>query len=372
MRIGYGVTAWARGATAGHLDGIGVYTHALHAALSRDTHHPHQISPFAFGQEAPELACGVPALFKPRVSRHLVQAALFRRRMACAVDVFHATDHYIPLLRDVPVVATVMDLIPFLHPEWVSSGLRPLKNWLFKRSILSADHLITISEHSKGDLIRYLNVPAEKISVTPLGVDACYFTQIEADVRQAALRRYALSPDFFLFIGTLQPRKNVHTLLDAHALLPLSVQQAHPVVIVGREGWGVDALLPRLRQLEQVGTVRWLDYVPQDDVMALLQSARALTFVSLYEGFGLPVLEAFAAGCPVIASNTTSIPEVAGDAACLVDPNSPRAIADAMLCLLEDDAYRVHLIAQGRARAAQFTWDACAKATREAYQTVMK
>ena len=372
-RLGYGVTAWARGVTDGHLDGIGVYTQALHKALSRRLIQGEaQITPFAFGHHSPELPCGVPDVLASRVSVHLVQAAFFRRRIDCASDLFHATDHYIPLLRHVPVVATVMDLIPFIHPEWVSVGLRPLKNWLFKRSILSADHLITISEHSRRDLMTHFGISSNKISVTPLGVDPCYFSRVPERAREAVLGRYALSSGFFLFIGTLQPRKNLETLLDAHAQLPLPLQKRHPLVVVGRHGWGVLALLPRLRHLEQQGTVRWLDYVPQDDVMALLHSARALTFLSLYEGFGLPVLEAFAAGCPVIASNTTSIPEVAGDAALLVDPRDRVLIAEAMMRLIEDDALVHRLKERGQKRASVFTWDACAAATLLAYQVAMK
>jgi alpha-1,3-rhamnosyl/mannosyltransferase len=350
MQLGYGVTAWERGKNSGHLDGIGVYTQALYEAL------------------LPQKIDMKPLIF----SRYrLLWAILLGMRAPSAVQLVHAPDHYIPILRGVPLVATVMDLIPFIHPEWTSNRLRALKNWLFKRSIVSASHLITISEYSRMDLIRHFNIPAEKISVTPLGVDAVYFSPISPEVRHTVLQRYALSPDFFLFIGTLQPRKNLARLLDAHALLPLALRQRHPVVVVGRNGWGVDELLPRLHELTALGTVRWLDYVPRDDILALLQSARALIFVSLYEGFGLPVLEAFAAGCAVIASNTTSIPEVAGNAALLVDPLNPNGIADAMQQLLVDDTLRTQLREQGRARAQQFTWDACAQATLAVYNKLL-
>lgn len=368
-QLGFGVTAWSRGATQGHLDGIGVYTAALYDALSRQLDCNTQLTPFAFG-EAHALPCGKPHILSRRVSHHLAKAALFRSRLTCQADLFHATDHYIPLL-DIPVVATVMDLIPFLHPEWVSSGLRKVKNWLFKQSILSAGHIITISEHSRQDLINHFNLEPKRISVTPLGVDAQYFTTISLEERQRVLQQYQLSPDFFLFVGTLQPRKNIETLLNAHALLPQAMQKRYPVVIVGRNGWGVDHLIPRLQQLQQQGTVRWLDYVPQVDLMALLQSARALTFVSLYEGFGLPVLEAFAANCPVITANTTSLPEVAGDAAWLVNPHDDIALSAAMMQFIEDDGLMATLKEKGQMRARAFTWDACAKATLTAYQRLL-
>lgn len=367
--VAYGVSAWSRGAREGHLDGIGVYTRALYDAMQRSSTDI-TLTPYAFGESVANMPCGDVQQLAPRVSVHLAKAALFKHTLHCDAALFHATDHYIPRLN-IPVVATVMDLIPFLHPEWVSTGFRSLKNWLFKKSILSADHLITISEQSRQDLIHHFGIDAAKITVTPLGVDACYFDVIPEEKRSETLQRYGLQQDFFLFIGTLQPRKNVAHLLDAHAMLPLELQRRHPMVIVGRNGWGVDELLPRLRSLEASGTVRWLDYVPQNDVIALLQSAAALTFMSLYEGFGLPIIEAFASNCPVIASNTTSIPEVAHDAAILLDPNDAVALSEAMQRVLEDRDLIATLKKDGQARARMFTWDACREATLLAYQRAL-
>lgn len=367
-KIAYGVSVWARGVASGHLDGIGVYTHALYEAMKQDGV---GLVPHAFGLLESNMPFGEAKPLARRVAVHLAKAALFKQTLSCDADLFHAPDHYIPRL-DIPVVATVMDLIPFLHPEWVSTGLRSVKNWLFKKSILSADHLITISEQSKQDIIRHFGVSASKITVTPLGVDPRYFQKISEAKSAEVLARYQLSRGFFLFIGTLQPRKNVAHLLDAHALLPMTLQRRHPMVIVGRNGWGVDNLLPRLRALEASGTVRWLDYVPQSDVFALLQNAQALTFMSLYEGFGLPLVEAFAAGCPVIASNTTSIPEVAQDAALLLDPTDVNALSEAMLSVIEDLALSAKLIENGQIRAQTFTWDACKEATLQAYQHVLQ
>ena len=175
-----------------------------------------------------------------------------------------------------------------------------------------------------------------------------------------------------MFVGTLQPRKNLANLLAAHALLPESLRQAHPLVVVGRNGWGVEDLLPKLQALSETGTVRWLDYLPEDHVIVLLQQALALCFLSLYEGFGLPILEAFAAGCPVIASNSTSIPEVAGDAATLVDPLSPPRIAEAMMALIQDENRCLELKNKGKNRAALFTWGACAAKTWKVYEQVYR
>ena len=328
-RLGFGVTAWARGARLGYLDGIGIYTRALYQVF-QSREQSTELMPFAFGQPT-SLPFGTPQILARRVSFHLAAAALLKQRLSCPADLFHATDHHIPRL-DIPVVATVMDLIPFLYPEWVSGGLRPLKNWLFKQSILSAEHIITISEHSRQDLMTHFNIPSARISVTPLGVDARYFQAVSAEKRLQVLEKYHLNSGFFLFIGTLQPR---------------------------------------LQQLERQGVVRWLNYVAEVDVMVLLQSACALTFLSLYEGFGLPILEAFAARCPVIASNTTSIPEVAQDAALLVNPLDIMQIREALLQGIEDRDLMNRLEEKGYQRARLFTWEACADATWQAYERAL-
>jgi alpha-1,3-rhamnosyl/mannosyltransferase len=180
-----------------------------------------------------------------------------------------------------------------------------------------------------------------------------------------------LKPGFFLFVGTLQPRKNLPRVLTAFQGLPASVRKEHPLIIVGRDGWANEDLLPQLRRLEEQSEGRWLSYLPQADVLALLQTAGALVFASLYEGFGLPVIEAFAAQCPVIASNTTSLPEVTGDAAWAVDPLDVDSIRAAMIDVLSNDSLRAKRIALGLERARQYTWHECARQTLAVYRKVL-
>lgn len=172
-------------------------------------------------------------------------------------------------------------------------------------------------------------------------------------------------------MGTLQPRKNLQRVLEAFQQLPKAVRREHPLVIVGRDGWSNEELLPQLEALQQRGEGRWLSYLPQTEVLALLQSAEALVFASLYEGFGLPVIEAFAAQCPVIASNTTSVQEVAGDATWSVDPSSVESISAAMLNVLQQNDHREQKIQRGLARAQQYTWQACAQQTLDVYRKVL-
>ena len=374
--VGFGTTVWAHGEAAGFLDGIGIYTRALWrelALLAEVERAELQLKPYAFGKQAPTLECGTPGILSTRFPMHCLSAtvlgtALPQSRLDTALDLFHATDHRIPRISGVPVVATVMDVIALTHPEWIRQRLHSFKSFLFERTILSAQRIITISEYSKRDIVKHVGVDPDRIHVTPLGVERDYFTRVEDICKAEVLNRLGLRPGFFLFVGTLQPRKNLDTAIEAHQRLPAAVRKRYPLVIVGREGWSSEATIARLQRLEQRGEASWLRYLPRQEVLALLQSACALVFPSLYEGFGLPVLEAFASRCPVITSNTTSLPEVAGDSAWLVDPQDVDALSLTMQALLESEALKQSMIGSGYQRALSFTWRACAEKTLDVYR----
>lgn len=378
MKIGLSCTVWAGGERAGHLDGIGVYSRALWQELSRlEQDDRIELKPYAFGKNLPAMPCGAATQLSEDYRIHAVLSGVLRlplsnsAAIARDVQLFHATDHHIPLISGVPTIATIMDIIPVLHPEWIKQNYKQLKSWLFTNSIRKADHIITISEYSKQDMVQHLGIAPERISVTPLGVDPIYFERIQDGHREAVLEKHGLKPGFFLFVGTLQPRKNLPRVLEAFQQLPASVRKEHPLVIVGRDGWSNEELLPQLEALEARGEGRWLSYLPQDEVLSLLQSAGALVFASLYEGFGLPAIEAFAAQCPLIASNTTSLPEVTGDAAWQVDPASAESISLAMRNVLEQHEERDRKVQLGLERARQFSWSACARQTLDIYRKVL-
>ncbi|MEE4140299.1 glycosyltransferase family 4 protein [Pseudomonas viridiflava] len=378
MKIGLSCTVWAGGERAGHLDGIGVYSRALWQELSRlEQDDRIELKPYAFGKNLPAMPCGAPTQLSDDYRIHAVLSGVLRlplsnsAAIARDVQLFHATDHHIPLIAGVPTIATIMDIIPVLHPEWIKQNYKQFKSWLFTNSIRKADHIITISEYSKQDMVQHLGIAPERISVTPLGVDPIYFERIQDSHREAVLEKHGLKPGFFLFVGTLQPRKNLPRVLEAFQQLPASVRKEHPLVIVGRDGWSNEELLPQLEALEARGEGRWLSYLPQDEVLSLLQSAGALVFASLYEGFGLPAIEAFAAQCPLIASNTTSLPEVTGDAAWQVDPASAESISLAMRNVLEQHEERDRKVQLGLERARQFSWSACARQTLDIYRKVL-
>ena len=379
MRIGFGATALAKGIVSGHVDGIGVYTRSLLEELDKLNSEKTIVNfgrckAFADHNLFPgHLASCLPLPYTAATALSCLTSLSFpgSNKLQSKIDLFHAPDHYIPRLGRIPVVATVMDAIPFVHPEWVSKRLRVFKNAAFRQMARSAQQIITISEYSKADIVHYFGIPAERISVTHLGVNAVFAQPVAPDVKTAVLARYGLQPGFFIFVGTIQPRKNVARIIEAHRMLPEVIQKACPLVIVGRNGWGTDELLPELQALEARGCGRWLNYVTDAELHALLQSARALVYPSLHEGFGLPVLEGFAAGLPVISSNTTSIPEVAGDAALLVNPEHSAEIAAAMLQLAEDDALATDLVERGQRRVESFTWDNCLQQTVRVYKELV-
>jgi glycosyltransferase involved in cell wall biosynthesis len=376
MRVGFGCTVLARGVRQNALDGIGSYTRELGRALAAVP--GVRLVPTSFGVPlgAQDPFPARPATVLAPYARQLALSTLSGRpfrggaRLAQDVELFHATDHLIPRFAKVPVLATLMDAIPLSHPHWVRTRLGWLKRRLWRHAAGWADHVVTISDASKRDIVEHFGIRPEKISITPLGVDARYFEPIDAARRAEVCRRHGLPQQFFLFVGTLQPRKNLERLLDAHASLPLALQKECPLVVVGRAGWGCEALVARLNRPDP--RVRWLAYLPDEEVRALLQTARALVFASLYEGFGLPVLEAFASGLPVITSATTSLPEVAAGAALLVDPLDAGAIGDAMRQIVATPGLAATLARAGMRRAREMSWTACAGKTLEVYKQVLR
>ena len=370
MRIGFGATLLQGEGADPRLDGIGNYARELATAFAlRDDVTP---IPVVVGARAARAARkgNADALVLPQgaflgtaVSWATGADALGARGLAEHVDVFHATDYMIPRLRRTPVCATLFDAIPLSHPEWANPRLRALKNMGMRQSARWADRVIAISQAMVPELIEHYGIDGERIAVTPLGVDDRWFT-VESAPRIAEVRaRHGLAPGYLLFVGTLQPRKNVERIIAAYLRLPAHQQAERQLVIAGKAGWRADDLVATLREVSAGGRVRWLDYVEADDMRALYQGAAAFVFPSLYEGFGLPVLEAFASGVPVLTSTTTSLPEVAGDAALLVEPTDIDAIAAGMSSLIGDLPLAERLRAAGRARAREFTWARCAAET---------
>lgn len=373
MRIALGTTILNRARATGTLDGIASYTRELEQRLSLLD--GLQVTPFTFFQ--PDKPSGnVVNLDFGHFGRQILFSVLtglpfvkVGRQVAGHIDLVHATDHLIPLLQNMPVIATIHDAIPLVHPEWVGYSMGRIKNWVWRRSARWATHVITISNHSKQELIRWFGLPEQRISIVPQGVDQRWMVTPSMEKAAMVSYRYALPERYFLCVGTLQPRKNVMRLIAAHRALPQAYRADFPLVVVGRAGWQCHDEVQALQEGEG-GMLRWLGHVADDDLHAIMHSAQALVFPSLHEGFGLPVLEAFAAGTPVVTSKTTSLPEVAGDAALLVDPLQVGEIAQAMRALIDDPALAARLSWCGKKRGAAFTWERTAAMTATIYRQI--
>lgn len=371
LRVGFGMTALAHGLAGAGVDGIGAYTRELGARLA---YMPGvNLQPFVYGPPT-ELPSGFRAQdvggFQRQALGSLLTGASFpglRAMARSSVDLFHATDHRVPRLRGTPVVATIMDAIPLSHPEWVAYRLKRIKHALWKRSFHWADRIVTISEFSRAEIERWFGVPGERIGVVPLGVDERWFQPPGATETKRVRARYQLPDAYFLSIGTLQPRKNILRLITAHRRLPEHLRREVPLVVVGKAGWNCKDEVAHL-QARDDPSLQWLGYVPDADLPAVLGGAAALVFVSLHEGFGLPVLEAFAAGVPVVASDTTALPEVASGAALMVDPTNVGEIADAMHQIVKAPGLATNLRVSGFERARAFTWERTAEGTLAVYR----
>ena len=304
--------------------------------------------------------------FKIKLPRWLRQPLL---NWQCHNKVFHGPNYFIPPSADKGVI-TIHDLSVFKFPDTHPADRVAQFERQFKSSVVRASHLITDSEATRLEVISYLGWPVEKITAVPLGVSNSFMPQPAAAI-EACLRRYGLvHGQYSLCTSTLEPRKKIDRLLSAYRLLPQAVRQLYPLILVGSSGWLSEALLAEVARLSSQGWLKYLGFVPQSDLPALYAGARAFVYPSVYEGFGLPVLEAMASGVPVVASRFTSLPEVTQGAALLVDPDDVDALTSAVHRSLVDENWRQTAITSGLAVAQTFSWDRCADQTIKVYQSI--
>ena len=276
---------------------------------------------------------------------------------------YHETK-YVPFHFDQgPTLVTIYDLSFVRHPEWhPADRVKYFERYCLKK-LPQADAILTISEFSKREIMGLLNLPPDKITVTLLGVD-----RIFTPGRQ---RVPGLPERYILSLGNLEPRKNLPVLVHAYASLPGDLQERYPLVIAGAKAWHHHELNSTLSSLERKGKIILTGYIPQGVLPNLYKNASLFVYPSLYEGFGLPVLEAMASGVPVITSNTTSLPEVVGDAGLLVDPQNVDALREGISRLLVDDTLRRDISGKGLERARLFSWEKCSRETLAVYERVI-
>ncbi len=288
------------------------------------------------------------------------------------VDLFHATDFVLPPTRHrTRTLLTVHDL-SFIHvPEATSPRLRRYLNNVVPRSVRRADHILADSQATKDDLVSLYGTPEGKITVLLSGVGEHFRPVTDVTVQAAVRARYGLDTWPFLFtVGTVQPRKNYARICEALYHLRSRFPDLH-LVIAGGKGWLEDQIYATVNRLHMTDRVHFIGFADEADLPVLYSMAEAVPYVSLYEGFGLPVLEAMACGTPVIASNVSSIPEVAGEAAILIDPYHTDELVNALRHLLESPALRQSLIERGRQQAARFSWKTAARQLADIYERTL-
>ncbi|GAB4535434.1 MAG: glycosyltransferase family 1 protein [Anaerolineae bacterium] len=290
-------------------------------------------------------------------------------RLLPGAELYHATEHLLMPLRQVPTVLTVHDLIFHHFPQhhkrlnyWYLNAAMPLY-------CQRASAIIAVSQATKEDLVHCYGVSPAKISVVHEAA-APHFRQASPAQIVAARARYGLPDNYLLHVGTIEPRKNLSRLLEALHRLRTSGQEM-ALVLVGHKGWLYRGFFQRLEELALGDAVVMPGYVPDADLAAIYSGARLVVVPSLYEGFGLPILEAMACGAPVASSNTSSLPEVGGDAARYFDPGDVEAMADTILSVWRDEDLRESMSQEGLARAGGFSWARAARETMAIYEQVL-
>ena len=340
-----------RALAGGEDTGVGRYIRALLGAFAE----LHTLEIRSYGDKWPRVIG--PQLLSP-----------LRMRLE-GVDVLHGPANALPIVTmGLPAVVTIQDLAIYDHPEWFPAGQWFSTKVVVPRSIRRAQAIICPSQATAQSVLRRFGIDARRCHVLPYGVETEFALPASDAVRAEVRARYGLPTRYLLQVGTIQPRKNYVTSL--RALARISPADRIPLVVNGTFGWNYEPVVAAVRDLALSSWVRFVGYAPNVDLPALYQMAEAALFPSLDEGFGLPVLEAFAAGTPMLASDAGAIPEVADGAALLAAPEDDATLATNLLRILNDAQLRERQIAAGRARAALFTWSASAAAHRAVYESV--
>ncbi len=306
---------------------------------------------------------------QPEVRIAWEQTVLPVAAVRAGIDLLHCPVLIQPLLCPVPTVITVHDLIFLRYPDHFPRLKRLYLTTLAGASLRRARRIIAVSAATKRDLIALLGIAAQRITVVPNGVDLIRFAPQPAAAVTAFRQAHDLPERSILYVGTLEPRKNLPTLLHAYAAARTDLGDA-PLLIGGGKGWFYDEIFRVVRELglDDGRMVRFLGYVPDADLPMWYNSATAFVYPSEYEGFGLPALEALACGTPLIAADRSALPEVVGDAGLLVDPHSVHALAGALRAVCTDTALAARLRMAGRAQAARFPWARVAQETLAVYR----
>jgi glycosyltransferase involved in cell wall biosynthesis len=291
--------------------------------------------------------------------------------LAARLDVLHCPVNVLPLFTTCPSVLTIHDLTFLRYPERFKPERQRYLAALTKLSAKRARRIMADSANTKADVAELLNVPPERIDVVYPGLDAAFHPFQARDIAEFR-RRKGLPDELILYVGTLEPRKNVDMLIRAYALLPAGSRRRWPLVVAGGKGWMFDEIFAEVERNNLVDQVIFPGYVDTEELASWYAAASVFVYPSLYEGFGLPALEAMACGTPVVVSNAASLPEVVGDAGAQVDPDRPDELAETLAEVLQSKDKREQMATAGLARAASFTWEKSADQIMRIYRQVSR
>jgi glycosyltransferase involved in cell wall biosynthesis len=278
-------------------------------------------------------------------------------------DIAHGLFHLLPAARRAKRVVTIHDLSFLRYPQYHTPDTVATHTRLVRHAVRYADAIVTVSESTRKEVIELLQASPDRVHTVPNGVDSTEFDQRPDGVRFARLQRELhLGDRFAVHLGTIEPRKNIVRLLEAFHTVRPTLGAGAQLLLIGRRGWLSEPIFDRIEHLSLGGAVIHAGHLDRADAAELLRRARLCVYPSMYEGFGLPVLEAMAAGTPVLTSNVSSLPEVAGDAAWLVDPFDTATLSEGLARVFTDDAVRDRLREAGRRQAARYSWNASAEA----------
>jgi glycosyltransferase involved in cell wall biosynthesis len=287
------------------------------------------------------------------------------------IDVFHGPASLIPFRKDhYRVVVTIHDLVAFLFPETIPLKYGAYMRFLLRQAVKRANKIISVSYHTRQDLIKILKVPPEKIVVIHEAPSPNFRPIDHNKVRTLLKEKYGITKKYIYHLGNIEPRKNLIVLLEAFTLVCREFGSEYQLVVSGQKGWLIRSLSQFLKNYPNREQVRFTGYVPMEDLPFFMNGAELFVFPSLYEGFGLPVLEAMSCGIPVVSSNRSSIPEIVGSAGALIDPTNTQELADQIIALLSNEADRNRLSMLGKEQAARFSWLEVARKTLEVYRSV--
>jgi glycosyltransferase involved in cell wall biosynthesis len=291
-------------------------------------------------------------------------------KRACRGAIFHGPNFFLPPCVDIGVI-TLHDLSVFKFPE--THPVARLRHYErdFARSMAQAAHLITGSETSRQEIISYFGWPEDKITTVYHGVSPDFMPR-SASTAHDVLAKYGLVFDSYtLSVATIEPRKKIDRLLQAYLTFPLAFRHRYPLVLVGPMGWLSEGMHQKIAHYEKEGWLRYLGFIPEQDLPVLFSGARLFVYPSVYEGFGLPVIEAMASGVPVVTSDKSCLPEVSQGAASLTDPDDVEGFSSALELALEDENWRLEAVRRGLKTSSGYSWDRCVAETVTVYQGLL-